>query len=590
MSMSIGAPIEANAPTWLFQNLRWQLFRNALRTLYGQSLVRPVSILFACSVVWIFVFSISYAGFDFLQGSEFKLKLTTDFGPIPLLIDLLFLTLGFLLIFSNGLILYGSLFTTPETAFLLSKPVGADRVFAYKFQGALAFSSLAFVLLGSPILLAFGIVAQAYWYFYLLLPLFFLGYVLIPGSVGGILCLIIVNFFPRNRVQVLIALTSATILFFIWWIGSATLGRGDRTSAAWQREAVNVLLGRFAFASSVTMPSHWVQLGLLRGVQGKPDQGLYYLVLVWSNGLFFYLVTTWLAMKLYRRGFNRLSDTGVLERQSSAVRAANAAPRDALLDQLLGACFFFVQPATRLLIIKDFRTFRRDPQQSLQLVIFVGLMLLYITNIRRMFLLEITWFHQNSISLLTFFAISMLMCTYTGRFIFPMLSLEGRKFWVLGLLPVRRDQLLWGKFTFAITGAIVIAGPMILLSDWMLSMPWPAVALHIMAMGCLAAGLSGMSIGFGACMPNFRETDPSKIAVGFGGTLNLVAGLGYLLAVLVLFLGPWSVQMSFEASGDATISAWWVVWLGVFLGLALAAAAVVFPLRAGIRALRSMEF
>lgn len=135
MSMSIGAPIEANAPTWLFQNLRWQLFRNALRTLYGQSLVRPVSILFACSVVWIFVFSISYAGFDFLQGSEFKLKLTTDFGPIPLLIDLLFLTLGFLLIFSNGLILYGSLFTTPETAFLLSKPVGADRVFAYKFQG-----------------------------------------------------------------------------------------------------------------------------------------------------------------------------------------------------------------------------------------------------------------------------------------------------------------------------------------------------------------------------------------------------------------------------------------------------------------------
>ena len=30
-------------------------------------------------------------------------------------------------------------------------------------------------------------------------------------------------------------------------------------------------------------------------------------------------------------------------------------------------------------------------------------------------------------------------------------------------------------------------------------------------------------------MPNFRETDPSKIAVGFGGTLNLVAGLLFLL-------------------------------------------------------------
>ena len=42
---------------------------------------------------------------------------------------------------------------------------------------------------------------------------------------------------------------------------------------------------------------------------------------------------------------------------------------------------------------------------------------------------------------------------------------------------------------------------------------------------CWRSGLSGLSVGLGAIVPNFRETDPSKIAVGFGGTLNLVAGL-----------------------------------------------------------------
>ena len=61
-----------------------------------------------------------------------------------------------------------------------------DQVFAYKFQGAVAFSSWGFLLLGSPILIAYGlrIGDGAPWYFYAVLPLFFLGFVLLPGSIG----------------------------------------------------------------------------------------------------------------------------------------------------------------------------------------------------------------------------------------------------------------------------------------------------------------------------------------------------------------------------------------------------------------------
>ena len=54
----------------------------------------------------------------------------------------------------------------------------ADQVFAYKYQGAITFSSYAFILLGSPILLAYGWVSGVPWLFYALLPLFFLGFVL----------------------------------------------------------------------------------------------------------------------------------------------------------------------------------------------------------------------------------------------------------------------------------------------------------------------------------------------------------------------------------------------------------------------------
>jgi ABC-2 type transport system permease protein len=92
-------------------------------------------------------------------------------------------------------------------------------------------------------------------------------------------------------------------------------------------------------------------------------------------------------------------------------------------------------------------------------------------------------------------------------------------------------------------------------------------------------------------MPNFRESDPSKIAAGFGGTLNLVAGLLFLLLVLGLMAAPWHLGMMVRELGEQpTLSIAIVVSAGIVLGLAVGAASVLFPLRAGIKALREMEF
>ena len=76
---------------------------------------------------------------------------------LAILFDLMFLVLTIMLIFSTAIILYSSLFSSPESWFLLAAPVPEEEIFAYKFQGAVAFSSWAFVLLGSPILIAYGL-------------------------------------------------------------------------------------------------------------------------------------------------------------------------------------------------------------------------------------------------------------------------------------------------------------------------------------------------------------------------------------------------------------------------------------------------
>ncbi len=564
----------------LFARLRWRLLANSWRVFRGESIVRPATILFSIFLVFAFVFAVSWGGFRFITEI---VKVPATGQIITVLIGLLFFTLGGALVFSTGLILHGSLFGSPETAFLLSRPVSADHVFAYKFHTAMAFSSWAFLLLACPVLIAYGMACHAPWWFYAVMPLFFLGFLLLPGSLGALLALLVVNYMPNRRKTILVLSVVAVLAGLGWWLwGVIAEGREMAASTEPASETAGAILNRVSFTAALGMPSAWVARGLNAAARADLPNAAWYLAVIWANGGFAYLVVTWLAGLLYRRGYNRVATGGDLRRRHG----------NALLDRMLEWCLPWVKPTTRQLVLKDFRTFRRDPQQWGQVVLFLALLALYFGSMRSRFIHGIKWPWQNGLSLMNLSLIALLLCTYTGRFIYPMLSLEGRKFWILGLLPVSRDDLLWGKFGFSAVGGLALALPMTVLSDLMLGMPWHAIPVHAATVVVLALGLSGLSVGLGACMPVFNEPDPSKIAVGFGGTVNLVVGLVYLLAVVTLMAGPYHLFLARMPSGEATESPWlWpVCGAALALGAILGAAATWMPMRAGVVALRETEF
>jgi ABC-2 type transport system permease protein len=560
---------------WLFLKLRWRLARNNLGTIVNTSPVRLITILICSALVWMGVYAGSAYGFYQLSVHQVPLA----GGIVGMLFDLLFVALGIMLIFSTGIILFSSLFSAAETSFLLSTPAAADQVFAYKYQGAITFSSYAFILLGSPILLAYGWISGVPWLFYLLLPLFFLGFVLLPGSLGALLCLLVVNFVPHRRKQVLALGCVLLVLTGIFWLYRITVSARNAMS---DPDAIQVLLGQLTFAKGPLLPSHWMAEGLAAAARGNFTEAAYPLALVWSNGLFLYVMAAWAASRLYRRGYNRLATGGTLRRRYGGL----------WLDRAFARTLGFLHAQTRLLIIKDFRTFRRDPAQWAQILIFAGLVTFYTANTRRFYNQDIGQGYQNGVSLLNLTATSFLLCAYTGRFIFPMLSLEGRKFWILGLLPLQRERLLWGKFAFSAIGAVVIAEGLVVFSDLLLNIPWAGIGLHALTVIVLAVGLSGLSVGLGACIPNFRESDPSKIAVGFGGTLNLVTGLMFLLLVIGTMVVPYHIYAAADRVMDTAVAERAKFWIGGGLcaGIVLGTLAVLLPLRMGARALRRMEF
>ncbi len=113
--------------------------------------------------------------------------------------------------------------------------------------------------------------------------------------------------------------------------------------------------------------------------------------------------------------------------------------------------------------------------------------------------------------------------------------------------------------------------------------PYVAVAL----LG-ICFGLSGLSVGLGAIHPNFSEDNPSKIVSGFGGTLNLVLSLIFVIIVLLIQAVP-----CFLYFGKGELTA---IEFRTLVFLALGGIAFVslltglVPIRLGLKKIRSLEF
>ena len=560
----------------VFRWLRFRLLRNGLRVALESGKIKLFTMLSTSLVVAAFVFGMSWYGIADL----FAYKVPAKGLIVGGLFDLMFFTLGVMLVFSTGIILYASLFTAPEARYLLTTPARADKVFATKFQAAVAFSSWAFLILGLPILIAYGIASGVPWYYYPLLPLYLLGFVLLPGSVSALICLGLVRYLPQNRKQALILIGLVlVVLLGVWLVRTGLAAR--QSIASGKRNEVEGLIGQFALVQHPLAPSHWMTNGIMAAARNEPMNAAVPLAMIWSNGLLVYLAAAWVSRRVYRTAFDRIAGSG----------RGKKVYRPSILDRMMEALVFYLDRPTRILVVKDFRTFRRDPTQWVLLFIFGGLLLLAASNLRQYYRSDLAVMDKYVVSLINVAATSVLLCAGLSRFIYPMISLEGRKFWVLGLMPIRRRQILRGKFVFAATGSVLIAESLILLSDLLLGMPAGATATHAATALAVALGLSGLNVGLGAYMPNFRETDPSKIVVGFGGTMNMVLGLLYLVLIVGVMSAPLhaaGLAHGFHGGIDRPAPGW--AYAGVPVGLVLATVAVWLPLRAGGRALDATEF
>ncbi|MCH8838731.1 MAG: hypothetical protein IIA60_13205, partial [Candidatus Marinimicrobia bacterium] len=288
-----------------------------------------------------------------------------------------------------------------------------------------------------------------------------------------------------------------------------------------------------------------------------------------------YMCIEWLGDIIFYEGWQRVIGSRGNRRGSPVLLAR------------LERCMFFITGETRALVLKDIRTFLRDPMQWSQVLIFFGLLALYFANLRSFHYHVLAERWRNTIAILNILSVSLVMCSLGSRFIYPQLSLEGQGFWMLGPSPVSMTKVLLTKFVLSLTGMLTISVALMLLSSNMLNAAPGARVLAVILACAISLVVCGLSNGLGAIFLDLNQQNPAAIVSSFGGTLNLVLSLAFTLSAIL----PFGFVLHLHFMHQLSLSQLYIGLLvsGTWL-TAITTAGTVLPLWLGSKSLKKREF
>ncbi|MEI6150324.1 MAG: hypothetical protein WCS01_14585 [bacterium] len=540
------------------------VLRNLRRILQRESVFKVVFIVtFALGMLGGFFF-LFLDGFRFLSGMGGGSYMITR-----RLFALFFFGLGSMLVMSNAVTSYSTIFRSRETAFLLTGPLDIRSLITYKFIESTLLSSWAFIFLIVPFAGAYAWHERLGLPFALWTALFSIPYVVLCGGLGTLLALVAVRWLPRNRLFWGLIVTA----------GLVGLGLLLRQHQPELRDETSFILNRvlpgLQLASYPLAPNTWVAEGIMSLTGGQFARGMLLWCTLVSHMLFIGLLVQGLGTSTFHAAYQRVAGSSDTRRRPAELLGR--------LDRMLT----FLPHDVRGMVMKDMRSFLRDPMQWSQALIFFGLLAIYFAGFRSFRYDQLPEIWRNLIVFLNIFSVSSVICSLASRFVFPQLSLEGHSFWILGLAPTGMGRILATKFLLSALAMVTVSAGLMSLATWMLQV---GPGLKMVAIGvamAISISVTALASGLGAVFIDLKQPNPVAVISGFGGTVNLVLSLGLMLASLTPYALIWHWQVTGRIGSTQFIrgNVAATLWL-----LTLTLATTVIPLWLGSRHLKRREY
>ena len=559
---------------WTVMRAKAQMAGHQLAAVRHESKLKVAVLSVSAVGLWFAAVYLFYRGFGWLIkfGGSGESEFAFGLALLRQSLSIFALSIFILLVFSNTLVAFSTLYRSREVVYLLQGPISYTDFFYARFIESVAFSSWSLAYLGSPLVIAYAANTGAGPMFYFASALIFLPYVTIPACLGCAVTIVLARYFPRMKLPAVGLLAAAALGAFFLYI------RGIIQEARVSEEnTFQSILAAMEQTQSAVFPSYWATQTILSAGDGHFGDMAFWFLLLLSTALMALQCTAWLAGRMFYPGWSYLMGQ---DRQ-------RIKPMDRGALAWVGRLLRVLREPYQSLFHKDIKLFWRDPTQWSQFVIFFGIMAIYIANIRGSSRMYESEFWRGWIACLNVGSVMLILATLTSRFVFPLISLEGRRIWILGLAPLTYRQLIWQKFWLSVSLTAFFTVGLALLSGHMLNLEPVYYGLTVYSVLASTFGLSGLAVGLGALYPTFNEDNPARIVSGMGGTLNLLMSVGFIVCVVAIqvLVLQWKALGLFNSEAQFQVALVLAV-AGVTL---LSALCALLPMQLGLRNLNHLE-
>ncbi len=422
-----------------------------------------------------------------------------------------------------------------------------------------------------PVYVAFALTSPTpLWFLLAVLPVLF-PLLAIPAALGTMITSMLMRVFPARRVRELLMLIGALfVALLVFLIRTQQPEKLLKPSSIYD---ISEFFSAFRAPASPLLPSTWATEILASARQGDPLPW-FILFLLWSTAAAMVILGCWQARALYRQGYSRALE--------AMLARFTAAP---LLDRVLELATRPLELQFRSLLLKDLKSFLRDPTQWSQLFLLLALVVVYLYNFSVLpsnFTFA-TFFLQNLFSFLNLGLAGFVLSAVAVRFVFTAVSIEGQAFWIIRSSPLSLRRFLWSKFWIALPPLLVLSQILTLASNQFLGAWRFMTILASVTISFVCFGIVGMGVGMGAMFPRFRFENITQIAGSSGGLLYMMATTSFIALVLFLEALPVYFYLSAQYRGEPLDVPLLVALLAVGAVGLLNLMAVVLPIRWGER-------
>lgn len=481
------------------------------------------------------------------QGLQFVAAMPL-FGDLLVerLVHLLFFFFFIMLVVSNAAITGMGLFRRVGMDWQVALPLPWSSLVLWKTLEGMLLASWGLLVLSAPVLAALGRVYGAGPAFYLAGLPALLCLVGLAACLSTWLLLLLVRHARRSwwKPAAALGLLLLFVLLRPWFGTEADPGQRDLVAS------LQAVMRHSENCTHPLLPSSWVAEVLFAAAgRGTPGSAVFHLLLLLAHALLALHLTARFGTHLFYPAWHRIMTAAPWFRAGTTAQPWFRRPVPSQSPR--------AGRAERALLTKDVRTFLREPAQWGQCLVIFSLLLIYTLNLQRLGHNLQSTFWVTVISHLNLLVCCLALSTLTTRFVFPQISLEGQRLWILGLSPLSLARIMDLKLRLSSIAMAVLTLLLILLSCVTLALPWQRSLVFGGAVVLISHGLNALALGLGAWLPNFREPNPARIISGFGGTLCLVSSFLYILLSAGALAAPeiyrWKLQNTGLPSSTALL-------------------------------------